>query len=255
MDRAFHSLTIRTLDEGKRIIEGWATTGRTDRVGDIVEPLGSEFDLPLPLLLDHDHSLAVGEVEKAEVTTQGIRFVARIKKIDAPGKAKELTDMAWHYAASGLRRCVSIGFQPLEFEPLPTGGLRYLRWSWYELSLCSVPANPAAVIDSVKHARISGRVTTAKASAPKFVSAADRRKQAGGIIVDERRHVRRARAALVQFMGEKNVPRFQSLAALERWDDKRQLEAIARGAICITYDAMVKAAPKRKALPVVRLRP
>jgi len=150
MNRAFHTLTIRTVDEGQRIIEGWASTGRTDRVGDIVEPLGAEFDLPLPLLLDHDHSLAVGEVEKAEVTSQGVRFVARIKKISEPGKAKELTDMAWHYARHGLRKCVSIGFQPLEYEPLKSGGSRFTRWSWYELSLCTVPANPDAVIETVK---------------------------------------------------------------------------------------------------------
>jgi hypothetical protein len=61
-----------------------------------------------------------------------------------------LTDEAWQLAKHGLRKCVSIGFQPLEYEPLKDGGLRFTRWSWYELSLVSVPANSDAVIETVK---------------------------------------------------------------------------------------------------------
>lgn len=236
MDRAFHHLTIRTLDEGKRTLEGWATTDRTDRAGDIVEPLGSEFDLPLPLLLDHDHALAVGEVEQAEVTSQGIRFLARIKKISEPGKAKDLTDMAWHYARHGLRKCVSIGFQPIEWEPLPAGGMRFTRWSWFELSLCTVPANPDAVIETIKRAPAIARRGT-------FVSAAARRKKRGTIIASEAQYVRRARAALSVKFGEDKVPRFRSLTALEAWDDDRQRLALAKGALWIGYEALMASAP------------
>lgn len=152
MNRVFNSLTVRTIDEELRVIEGVATTNRKDRVSDIVEPLGGEFDLPIPLLLDHVHSDAVGEVETAEVTSTSIRFRARIKKIDEPGLAKDLVDKAWHLVKYGLRKTCSIGFQPLEYEPLPGGGLRFTRWSWYELSLVSVPANQDAVIESVKRA-------------------------------------------------------------------------------------------------------
>ena len=128
------------------------TTARQDRVSDIVEPLSAEFDLPIPFLLDHNHSEAVGEVEMAEVTSKGIRFVARIKKIREAGLAKDLVDRAWHLLKYGLRKTVSIGFQPLEWEPLPDGGQRFTRWSWYELSAVSVPANQDAVIESIKRA-------------------------------------------------------------------------------------------------------
>jgi HK97 family phage prohead protease len=152
MNRVFNSLTVRTIDDDQRVIEGVATTNRKDRVSDIVESLGAEFDLPIPLLLDHSHSDAVGEVEAAEVTSTGIRFRARIKKIAEPGLAKDLVDKAWHLVKYGLRKTCSIGFQPLEYEPLPDGGLRFTKWSWYELSLVSVPANQDAVIESVKRA-------------------------------------------------------------------------------------------------------
>jgi HK97 family phage prohead protease len=253
MNRVFNSLTVRTIDEDKRIIEGWATTARKDRVSDIVEPLGAEFDLPIPLLLDHAHGDAVGEVEMADVTSKGIRFRARIKKISEPGLARDLVDKAWHLAKHGLRKHVSIGFQPLEWTALPDGGQRFTKWSWYELSLVSVPATQDAVIESVKHTGRRGTSPRVRARSPKFISAADRRKQRGGTIIDERKHLRRARAALARVLGEKNVPRFQTLAALERWDDEHQLKAAAKGAVWLGYEALMKAAPKRKPLPVVRL--
>lgn len=150
MNRVFHNLTVRTLDEDERVVEGWATTNAVDRMGDIVEPLGAQFDLPIPFLLDHEHDMAVGEVEAAEVTSKGIRFRARIKKIAEAGAAKELTDKAWHYLKYGLRKAVSIGFQPLEYEPLPGGGLRFTRWDWFELSAVTIPAQSEATITSVK---------------------------------------------------------------------------------------------------------
>jgi hypothetical protein len=186
MNRVFNSLTVRTIDEDKRIIEGWATTGSVDRVGDVVEPLGAEFDLPIPFLLDHDHSLAVGEVERAEVTRKGIRFVARIKKIPEPGLARELTDKAWHLLKYGLRKSVSIGFQPLEREQLPGGGWRFTRWSWYELSAVSVPANADCVVDGLK-----------RAPGPRVVRLSSREKNIGAIEADaSQRAKRRARLGL-----------------------------------------------------------
>jgi HK97 family phage prohead protease len=137
MDRVFGNLQIKTIDEDQRI--------------------GAEFDLPIPFLLDHDHSEAVGEVEAAEVTATGIRFRARIKKISEPGLAKDLVDRAWHLLKAGLRKSTSIGFRPLDREPTPSGGWRFLRWEWLELSACAVPCNPEARITGLKRAPLGPR--------------------------------------------------------------------------------------------------
>lgn len=152
MDRVFSSLTIRTVSEDERIIEGIASTPRTDRQSDIVESLGAAYELPIPFLLDHDHLSAVGEVEMALVTATGIKFRARIKKIAEPGPVKDLCDKAWALLKSGLRKFVSIGFRPLDAEPMANGGLRFLSWEWLELSACAVPANPDARITGLKAA-------------------------------------------------------------------------------------------------------
>lgn len=150
MNRAFVALEIKALDDDAREIEGWATTPEVDRMGDIVLPKGAEYKLPIPFLLDHDHSQVVGEVSRVEVSDKGIRFWANIKKIAEEGDAKALCDKAWSYIKNGLRKAVSIGFKPLDFEVLPNGGLKFISWDWYELSAVGIPAQPSAVITGTK---------------------------------------------------------------------------------------------------------
>jgi phage head maturation protease len=207
MDRIFSKLTIKSINEDQRVVEGIASTATVDRAGDIVEPLGAEYDLPIPFLLDHDHREAVGEVEYAEVTAKGIRFRARIKRIDEPGLAKDLVDKAWHLLKNGLRRCVSIGFQASEAEPLPSGGYRFKRWSWLELSAVSVPAQPDAVVTGLKRAPKTARVvrlTDLERVAAKSRSRIDRRKALG--LPGKR--VKLTGADLVEaFLGEKREER------------------------------------------------
>ncbi len=166
MDHFISKLRIKTIDADQRIIEGWATTNAVDRAGDIVEPEGAEFDLidrPIPLLLDHKHSEIIGEIEAAEVTPRGIKFRARVFKIDVPGLAKDYLDKAWHMLKAGARKFVSIGFRALDWENLPGGAARYTKWEWLELSCCAVPMNPQAKITGAKRApRQSRPVKVAK---------------------------------------------------------------------------------------------
>jgi HK97 family phage prohead protease len=150
MNRAFVDLEIKSLDDEQRIIEGWATTPDVDRMGDIVMPKGAEYKLPIPFLLDHDHSQVVGEVNSVDVSDKGIKFRAQIARIVEDGPAKDLVDKAWSYIKNGLRKAVSIGFRPLDFEVLPNGGLKFISWDWYELSAVGIPAQPEAVITGTK---------------------------------------------------------------------------------------------------------
>lgn len=155
MQHVFQNLKLKTVDADQRILEGWATTNAVDRAGDIVEPEGAEFDLidrPIPLLLDHNHSEVIGEIEAAEVTPRGIKFRARVFKIDVPGLAKDYLDKAWQMLKAGARKFVSIGFRALDWVNLPGGGARFTKWEWLELSCCAVPMNPQAKITGAKRA-------------------------------------------------------------------------------------------------------
>ena len=151
MKRAFSILTAKAVEgDGERVIEGIASTPSTDRMGDIVEPMGAKFALPLPLLWQHNHSDAVGTVEFAEPNAKGIPFKARLANITEPGDLKNLVDKAWQSVKAGLVRGVSIGFAPKDYEALPSGGMRFKEWDWLELSLVTIPANAEATISVIK---------------------------------------------------------------------------------------------------------
>jgi len=144
--RAYSTLTIKSIDEDLRIIEGIASTPSTDRMGDIVEPDGAEFVLPLPLLWQHNSEQPIGHVIKAAVTAAGIVITARIAKGVLPS-----IDQAWALIKAGLVRGLSIGFSPIEFSEIKgTFGLRFTKWEWLELSAVTIPANVDASIQLIK---------------------------------------------------------------------------------------------------------
>src|SRR5687768_5500710 len=72
MNRAYSVIEWKAVDEDQRIIEGIATTPKTDRMGDIVEPEGAEYTLPIPFLWQHDSRSPVGYVTRAKANADGI---------------------------------------------------------------------------------------------------------------------------------------------------------------------------------------
>lgn len=161
MDRAYSLLTVKTLDEEARLIEGWATTPTVDRVGDIIDPLGVKFTNPSPLLWMHRHDQPVGTVNFKRPTKEGVQFTARLPKIEEAGTLRDRVDEAWHSVKAGVVRAVSIGFRALDgaVDPLPGGGARFKKVEVLELSLVSVPANQDATITAVKYYDQGVRVT------------------------------------------------------------------------------------------------
>lgn len=152
MDRAYSLLTERSFSENDKfvVVEGIASTPTPDRVDDVVDPMGAEFALPMKLLLQHDHDKPVGNMTFARPTPKGIPFRAEIPRVTEPGKVKDRVDEAIHSLKYNLISAVSIGFRPLEIEHLKSGGIKFTRWLWYELSLVTIPANAEAVITAVK---------------------------------------------------------------------------------------------------------
>lgn len=151
MNRAYSILDWKTVDEDKRIIEGLATTPSVDRMGDIVEPSGAEFKLPLPFLWQHDSSQPIGHVTAAKVTSKGITITAQLAKVTEPGVLKDRIDEAWQTIKAGLVRGLSIGFSSIESARIDgTYGMRFLKWMWLELSAVTIPANADASIQTLK---------------------------------------------------------------------------------------------------------
>lgn len=162
LTRAYSTLEIRSIDEEMRLIEGVASTPGIDRQGDIVEPSGAQYALPIPLLWQHDAKQPVGQVIGAQVSETGITIRAQIAKIADPGPLKDLVDLAWQAIKNKLVRGLSIGFLPIESANIEGSrwGQRFLKWEWLELSAVTIPANAEASIQTVKSCDVGGAAAT-----------------------------------------------------------------------------------------------
>lgn len=151
-NRAFSILSVKSIDEDKRIIRGVATTPSVDRVGDIIEPLGVKFQNPLSFLWQHKHDQPIGTVNFEAPTEAGINFEAEFVHPDTVRSAtlKDRLDEAWDSVKTGLVRAVSIGFRPIEYAWMDNGGIRFTETEVFELSAVTIPANSDALIDTVK---------------------------------------------------------------------------------------------------------
>lgn len=146
------------ISNGKRTVRGLASSISVDRMGDIVEPRGGSWRLPIPLLWQHSQKDPIGWVRSIEVRKDGLWIEAEI----AEGFSR--ADETWQMVQAGLLDSFSIGFRALKSEPLPGGGLRFTSWELLEVSVVSVPANPDAKISGSKlpEAKGSGSVSLAK---------------------------------------------------------------------------------------------
>ncbi len=154
MERAYSLLEVKAFQEtaDEWVIEGIASTPTPDRTGDVVEPMGARFKLPMPLLWQHLSDKPVGRVEFARPTAKGIPYVARLPKVTEAGVLKDRIDEAVQSIKYRLVGAVSIGFRALEdgVERMKSGGLRFSAWEWLELSLVTIPAQADATITSIK---------------------------------------------------------------------------------------------------------
>lgn len=162
--RAYSRLVVKTVDEAQRIIEGIATSATPDRMGDVVEPDGAQFTLPIPLLRQHNSREPIGHVTKATRTKDGWEIIAKIARTDLPGLLKDRLDLAWQEIVMGLVRGLSIGFKSIEEAyDKQTGGFHFLKWEWLELSAVTIPANEDASIQTIKAYDVGGSALAPRA--------------------------------------------------------------------------------------------
>lgn len=156
LNRALSSFEIKSFENDQRTFEGIASTPTSDHMGDIVEPMGAKYTLPIPMLWQHgkgDNKDPIGWVTDVRVAADGIFVKGKFAKVDAPPSLKEDLDRAWALVKSKLVSGLSIGFKPLESQPIKgSGGERFTSWSWLELSPVAIGANSDALILSVKSA-------------------------------------------------------------------------------------------------------
>lgn len=173
MNRAYSLLNVKEIDQtdGFYTIRGTASTPTPDRIGDVVEPMGAKFKLPMPLLWQHHSDKPIGQVTFAQPTKDGIPFEAKIPKIAEPGALRDRIEEAIQSVKHRLVAATSIGFRAIEgaVETLKGGGLRFKEWEWLELSLVTIPANAEATITSIKSLDLEQRAAASGESAQRGV--------------------------------------------------------------------------------------
>jgi HK97 family phage major capsid protein len=144
-ERAYSTFQIKGVDHEQRIIEGYASTPELDRGGDVMDPAGAKYRLPMPLLWQHKQDKPIGHVVTARIASGGIYIKAQIDKGVLP-----FIDEAWSLIKSGLVGGFSIDWLPLDRPEMSGGGRKYAKWEWLATSVVTIPMNRSTSIALVK---------------------------------------------------------------------------------------------------------
>jgi HK97 family phage prohead protease/HK97 family phage major capsid protein len=116
-----------------------------DRYGDIIDPAGwvlNNFKKNPIALFNHNSNFPIGTWTKVRV--EGKKLLGRLK-LAVEGTSERIDEII-RLVQQGVLRAASVGFMPIDFEPLKdNSGLLYKEQELLETSLVSIPANPAAV--------------------------------------------------------------------------------------------------------------
>jgi HK97 family phage major capsid protein/HK97 family phage prohead protease len=119
-----------------------------DSYGDVVEAAGWDlrrFKKNPIALFGHSSGFPIGKW--ANVRVEGKKLLGRLE-FAVEGTSARIDELR-RLVGQGILRAVSVGFRPIEYEPLdknqPYGGQRYTKQELMEASLVSVPANPSAL--------------------------------------------------------------------------------------------------------------
>lgn len=115
-----------------------------DRYGDVIEPDGwdlRQFKRNPIALFSHQGGFPIGAWEGLRV--EGGKLLGKLQ-LAAKGTSERIDELIG-LVEQGILRAVSVGFVPKAKEPLDKRGTRYTKQELVEVSLVSVPANPAAV--------------------------------------------------------------------------------------------------------------
>ncbi|HLY04261.1 MAG TPA: HK97 family phage prohead protease [Rhizomicrobium sp.] len=130
-------------------VEVILSTANLARDGHILVPQGALLDnyrLNPIVLWQHDPEHPVGNAEALTVSPENITARVKFAPVGTTRKADETRGLV----KNGIVRAVSIGFEPLDGEPLdpkkPRGGQRFTKWELLECSFVSVPADTGAVV-------------------------------------------------------------------------------------------------------------
>lgn len=138
---------VKQVANEPAMFTGWATRPVVDLDNEIVNPKGVrnlQQYLRNPVITwMHKLDVPIGKVLQAEVRDDGILITGQLSMTE---KAREIATLL----RDGVVRALSIGFIPRKGSITKDGIWVHEEWDWLETALVSVPANPEALITTVK---------------------------------------------------------------------------------------------------------
>jgi HK97 family phage prohead protease len=129
---------------GAREIRVVANSGKSDRVKDVLVAKGCQLDNYRTnniVLANHDQNHPIGNFEPS-IKGDAVEGVITFAPAGVSAKADEYCGLY----KSGVMKTVSVGFSPVDAEPIAGGGTRYKQWELQEISCVAVPCDPGAIV-------------------------------------------------------------------------------------------------------------
>jgi HK97 family phage prohead protease len=143
------AFAIAASDMGPRQVRVVCSTGTVDRAGEVVVQSGiqlADYRANPVVLFAHDPTQPIGRCTQIGIVGQELQADIEFAPQGVSAKADEICGLV----KAGVISTVSIGFDPIEVEPMdprkPKGPQRYLSIDLMELSVVSIPANPNAQV-------------------------------------------------------------------------------------------------------------
>ena len=141
---------------GDRVARFVISDESVDRQNEQVVQSGGDFSLYLQnpvVLYGHDPMFPIGT--GANIRRDGTKTIADLTL--APPGVSQKADEVWGLIKSGILKSTSIGFDPVDVEPMDPsrtrGPLRYKRWILCEISICAIPAQSRATLIDATNAK------------------------------------------------------------------------------------------------------
>lgn len=155
-------LPVSVSEMGDRRVLFTISVEEVDRDGDIVVSEGADFTNYLKNMVflgfHNSRDFPLGVCEKIWKEPKQIKAVVYFPTLEElssnPEQASEkakLVDFCYHCYKTGMLNAVSVGFLPIDYEPIKeTGGVKVNKWEMLEFSAVAVPANQDAIAQAVK---------------------------------------------------------------------------------------------------------
>jgi flagellar biosynthesis GTPase FlhF len=142
---------------------------------------------------NHNRDFVIGKIEN--VQWKNGKLVGRLKL--APQGTSERIDEIRKLIKCGVIKGVSAEFKPLESTPLKSGGTHFLRQELIAVSICSIPANPNALLQAKAAGVRTATIREIMKEQTKNLTLAERIEEARATVQAERAEIQRRAEAIV----------------------------------------------------------